>query len=111
MKITLQKIVQYEFYTDAERSRINKVFDGGVRDRQLKLLELFEQGKFTEALEFADGLGYDGDDPEVEYVSEGMLDLIQTGAAFELRKKTKADRKNCRDCAEVYVNFSIIKKA
>ena len=116
MKMKFREVVVYEFDTAAERRRINKVFRGHQRAHMLKVLELFEAGKFVECARYADKLGRTrGGYPEVEHVGTGLGRLLVKAVSHEtLRKakqlKTKADRSHFRDYSEEWAEFTNITK-
>jgi len=113
MKLHIRKVVIYEFDTAAERRRINKVFKGGERNRMLTVLKLFEQGDFLKCAKFINQLGdAKGGYPEAEHVSIGLAALLRMGCEFKIRqvhnrKRTPANRKEFRDYAETFEEFTV----
>ena len=64
----------------AERARLLKCFgeEPEVLERQIAILEAFEQREFNKAIELYDALPYNDTDecPEQEYVGEFFMDLV-----------------------------------
>jgi hypothetical protein len=66
MKITVETI--YKFDLEKEFDRINQYFEGQVKARQLRLLELFKDGNFNKWIELYN---------ELPYNDQGMMILFK----------------------------------
>lgn len=75
--MTFKFITEVTFDFDKEINRINDLFEGEIKERQLEILRLFKEGDFSGALARFDDLPYDEDEEcwEKEYVGSWFWDI------------------------------------
>lgn len=76
MKIKVSKV--YDFDIAAERKRIDEVFMGDVRKRQLNIVEAFAEGNLELVIALYNDLPYNNEDecPEQEFVCMAISDFL-----------------------------------
>jgi hypothetical protein len=76
----LRFIAEFEVDFEAERSRIERLFGGDTKKRQLELIDLFEQQKFSEFLKVLGSLPEDEEEEcsEREFTSKVFTGIIHT---------------------------------
>jgi hypothetical protein len=77
--ITIRKTIISKFDDAAERARINDAFEGAQREKMLKVLDLFCEGRLREAADYIKAnFGYDEEEDckEMEFLHETIYDIV-----------------------------------